>query len=236
MHSKKKTRTLPQPRLTWRAPSSSRVLVTSGQLPEACALDANGEEKPGPVFEEKPTPEQVQQLGLRAWFECKACKLFRPCPAGYGTPGYCGGTGYGGSGRAPVCYRCCGERDKEAMRKDGRATLYLVRKADKAEATTGTLGREPYVRAENWSVQNWPGSLALPVLSLKTGKHNWRDVTRTDVWFVFEGFVWHGVRLGDADILRARRTRTEWRDKGEGRGYGPFTPRKSRAKKAKVSA
>lgn len=241
----------PSPALVWRAPSTSRVLADSGQLPEPCALDALGDEKPGALFANDsgavPTPEQVAALGLRAWFYCETCAEYRPTPKGYGSPSYCGGTGYGytasdATGRA-LCYRCCGERDKRDMRTDGRTVLYLTRKPDAPSAkergehwhADSNTGRGGYgrvrtsLRAQDWRVSNWPGSLTLPVLGIKRGEHNWRNVDRVDVWFVFEGFVWHGVRLGDMDLIRCKRTRTEWRDKGNGRGYGMHTPRKSRA-------
>lgn len=228
------------PALVWRTPHTSRVLADSGQLPEACAHDAHGEERPGPLFaaesDPQPMPDVVDKLGLRAWFYCATCAEYRPTPKGYGGASYCGGTGYGYTSHdadaQALCYRCCGKRDEQSMRETGRAVLYLSRVSSDAERTTGSAERAPYLRASNWRVTNWPGSLTLPVLSLRRGSHNWRNVERVDVWFIFAGYVWHGVQLGDSQILRAKRTRTEWRDRGNGRGFGPYTPRKSRAKVA----
>lgn len=222
------------PRLFWRYPAQP---VADSRATVPPSEDDTGDTFKRDGVEVTPTPEEVAAHGLRAVFHCVECDSYRPTPKGYGGAGYCGGTGYGhdaNTGRA-VCYRCCGERDKRDARNTGRAVFYLVRVADKSEHTTGTTGRAPHLRAENWRVQNWPGSLSLPVLSLKRGSHNWRNVSRVDVWYVFEGYVWHGVQLGDSEIIRCKRTRTEWRDLGNGRGFGPVTPRKSRAKSAKVS-
>lgn len=69
------------------------------------------------------TQEQLRDAkhveGLQ--FKCGDCQQVKPVQAQ-------GGTGYGyhdGSNR-PVCYDCCGKRDREQMVKDGKATLYLT--------------------------------------------------------------------------------------------------------------
>lgn len=82
------------------------------------------------------------------------------------------------------CYECCAERDKAAMRENGRATLYF----------------------SNGVVCNWPGSLKIvPNLGgVRKSRNNW-GAQRTDVWFTFEGRMWHGVNVGDNDILWCKR-------------------------------
>ena len=83
------------------------------------------------------------------------------------------------------CYACCATRDRDAMRRDGRATLYL----------TGS------------TLSNWPGSLSFTVRSTRVGRHNIAR-TRTDVWFAFEGYWWHGTQYGDnTQLCHCKRTR-----------------------------
>lgn len=61
--------------------------------------------------------------------------------------------GYGYSNLYPhygkICYRCCGELDKDEMVRTGQATLYLSCSSE----AHGLV----------WRVGNWPGSLVFPV-------------------------------------------------------------------------
>ncbi len=95
-------------------------------------------------------------------------------------------------GKAPNgtthCYPCCADLDREWMRSEGRIALYL----------TKTDGK--------WTVTNWPGSLEFKPIRVKLGCHNIAQ-SRMDAWFVFEGRIWHGVNLGDNQILRCLRTK-----------------------------
>lgn len=89
-----------------------------------------------------------------------------------------------------VCYSCCAEQDKIFMRRSGYVYLYL--------------------NEEKKCLTNWPGSLSINVFQIKKGKHNIARI-RTDVWFVFEGFIWHGVQLGYSnEIARCKRTKQQW--------------------------
>lgn len=99
-------------------------------------------------------------------------------------------TGYGlDNNDNKHCYLCCGELDKESMRKNGQIILYLSQ-------SKGT-----------WKVSNWPSSLKFKPIGLKTGRHNW-GLTRYDFWFVFEGFYWHGYRIGDnTEICHCKKTK-----------------------------
>jgi len=46
-------------------------------------------------------------------------------------------------------------------------------------------------------------NLRLPA-QITHGRHNWRNVQRTDAWFTTpDGAHWHGINLGDNQILRA---------------------------------
>jgi len=87
------------------------------------------------------------------------------------------GTGYGTDEEGKTyCYACCAENDKQWMREHGKITLYL---SDKG-------------------ITNWPGSLIFPIKRLKKSKHMvfGRSTPREDVWFEFEGELWHGVQRG----------------------------------------
>lgn len=118
-----------------------------------------------------------------ATFKCSVCRKVKPVHMG-------GGTSYGSKGRK-LCYACCGLRDRRAMIRDGRATLYLINPA-------GLL----------WSVGNWPGTLDFPVRSKQKGRHNIAG-TRYDVWFNGpDGHVWHGVTYGDnTQLCHCKRTK-----------------------------
>ena len=102
-------------------------------------------------------------------FECSKCGKTKVSFSTF-TTGY----GVDRSTNKPVCYACCAEDDKKQMREKGKIMLYLS--GDK--------------------VTNWPGSLSFPVQYQTKGRHNIAS-TRYDVWFNFEGKVWHGVQYGD---------------------------------------
>lgn len=139
------------------------------------------------------------RLMLRT-FKCSQCHEVKPVPQGTG------GTGYARNAQnRKVCYACCADNDREYMRTHDRIDLYLVQRdpiPDRAQRTYRNVNSAGKVR--EWFVTNWPSSLELPVFTLKTGAHNIAR-TRIDVWFKFEGREWHGVNIGDNDILRCRK-------------------------------
>lgn len=95
-----------------------------------------------------------------------------------------------------LCYACCAERDRKSMRETGQRVLYLTR-----ETTSETL------KTYRHYVTNWPGSLKIQVYYSKTGRHNMAR-KRTDVWFTFEGYVWHGTQYGSgSDLCYCKRTK-----------------------------
>lgn len=118
-------------------------------------------------------------------WQCSQCGIVKTrAPADAFTGGY----GIGADGRQMFCYCCCAENDKEQMRRTGRACLYL--------------------NAKTREVTNWPGSLRLRCGPARKSWHNFAGRNgRTDVWFTFEGDTWHGVNIGDNDILRCKRTK-----------------------------
>lgn len=76
----------------------------------------------------------------------------------------------------------------QAMKETGRAILYLF-KSDTGYSV-GTWASEPFQRTAVWrrrhSINNW-------------------GAQRTDVWFNADGSSWHGVNVGDNDIVRCKR-------------------------------
>lgn len=91
-----------------------------------------------------------------------------------------------------ICYKCAGEDEKTHMRTYGCNTFYLTE-------TTDTK--------KKWSVSNWPGTLEFTPTHVRKGKHNMAKV-RYDVWFTFEGRVWHGVQFGNnTQLLHCKATK-----------------------------
>lgn len=121
-------------------------------------------------------------------FKCARCKEVKPVQTSGGT-----GYGYGWEGKLkgkPVCYACCGELDAIQMDRDGKATLYLVK------------------RDGQHFVTNWPGTLSLRA-GVQTGRHNIAG-RRYDAWFKWRGQQWHGVTYGDnTQICHCKRTKTK---------------------------
>jgi hypothetical protein len=74
-----------------------------------------------------------------------------------------------------LCYECCGERDRQAMRQGNKILLYLEEKENR--------------------LTNWPGTLIVPLERMRR-KHHPACCERIDVWFTFEGAKWHGVSFG----------------------------------------
>lgn len=109
--------------------------------------------------------------------------------------------GYGlGRDGAIVCYACCADTDRQSMRDTGAITLYLIQPSP----ITIKSGR---ASTTGWEITNWPGSLVFaPYPSAQISQTNW-GLQRIDVWFNFDGFVWHGKNIGDSQLLHCRRTK-----------------------------
>jgi len=86
-------------------------------------------------------------------------------------------TGYGiDPAGHKFCFDCCANRDRDSMRSNGDAVLYLVK-----DQVNG-----------NWLVTNWPASLHFGVCARRVGRHN-MGRERVDVLFHgSDGRVWHG--------------------------------------------
>lgn len=99
-----------------------------------------------------------------------------------------------------VCYQCCAKQDITQMRRDGRITLYLV-------GMPIVKINRGWVIDPSISIVNWPSTLRIAPIAhqVKVGKHNLGG-KRFDVWFAFDGFVWHGFCTGDNQLLHCRKT------------------------------
>lgn len=87
--------------------------------------------------------------------------------------------------------RAVEQAELKAMRETGKALLYLFKDAA-GKYSVGTWASEPCRRA--------------PVKRVSVSRHNW-GIWRTDLWFYADGSTWHGVNIGDNDIVRCRRNK-----------------------------
>lgn len=78
-----------------------------------------------------------------------------------------------------ICYDCCAVIEGD----------YLANMAI-GEKTTLYLGSSEKI------IQNWPGTLRIPINSIKKGRHNIAG-NRYDVWFQFRDQYYWGVQYGD---------------------------------------
>ena len=78
----------------------------------------------------------------------------------------------------------------EAMKQTGRAVLYLF--TEDGRIKVGQWASKPFQRT--------------PVLCARDSVNNF-GAQRRDVWFRCDGSIWHGVNLGDNDIVRCKRTK-----------------------------
>jgi hypothetical protein len=117
-----------------------------------------------------------------AAFHCSTCHADKPVQTD-------GGTGYATDRQGMShCYDCCAVLDRIAMRDEDRTTLYL---------SDGVVG-------------NWCGTLKLIPCKVRNGRHN-IGRTRVDVWFREDEFgsEWHGVNIGDSEILHCRKLKSK---------------------------
>lgn len=82
-----------------------------------------------------------------------------------------------------VCYDCCADLDRAAMKEHGKIQLYLVK------------------RDSGWMVTNWPNTLQFSAMVTvhKDGHYSplCGYMERRDCWFSFDGHLWHGKSVGD---------------------------------------
>lgn len=118
-------------------------------------------------------------------FYCDNCKQYKVYYSDF-TTGY---------GKMPdgkkYCFDCCGKWDQENMLKTGYAILYLS-----YDQKPGKYLHTGFMCPQNGKLSNWPGTLVIPISTIKIGRHN-KAGRRFDVWFTYMGAEWHGVQYGD---------------------------------------
>ena len=101
--------------------------------------------------------------------------------------------------------RILSQAELTAIKKHGRGCLYLHRKVTKWEFEGKPATSTAY------SVGTWASSESdcVKVYHTTTSFHNFagRD-GRRDVWFTLDGSRWHGVNIGDNDIVRVKRCKS----------------------------
>ena len=76
------------------------------------------------------------------------------------------------------------------MLKHGKGILYLT------------------IKDGAWSASDWTEIHRIPILAQRRSFHNFAGANgRTDVWFRLDGSEWHGVNIGDNQILRVKRNK-----------------------------
>jgi hypothetical protein len=87
--------------------------------------------------------------------------------------------------------------EMESLRKNGVGMLYLF-----------TQKPEGCARAYPHQVGTWASAdhERFTVARYRTSRNNF-GATRTDVWFYLDGKTWHGVNVGDNDILRVKKNK-----------------------------
>lgn len=89
------------------------------------------------------------------------------------------------------------QRELEAMKQTGRGILYLFyTKQSAANHSTPS------------HVGTWASSAdeRFPIFPYRKSRNNF-GAERIDLWFRFDGSLWHGVNIGDNDIVRCKRTK-----------------------------
>ncbi len=57
-------------------------------------------------------------------------------------------------------------------------------------------------------VGTWDGTYKFPITRQRFSFHNMAGREgRIDLWFNFDGSIWHGVNIGDSEIVHCRRTK-----------------------------
>lgn len=140
----------------------------------------------------------VKPEGCGTGYGCSDERPIRPAdlPEGCDAPTLKAGESFGRS-RA-ICYACCGLNDAREMQETGRAVLYLTYEDDPLRHTSHGALRIYYA-------SNWPGTLKIRIGGAVRHSRNNFGAQRTDVWFRHAGAEWHGVNIGDNQLLRCKR-------------------------------
>ena len=104
-----------------------------------------------------------------------------------------------------LCTTCNEREEMKFMRKYGVVDLYLwyeVKDVKATPASTTSIRMNVPVGVGMWTSNDY----VFPVIAWNTGKHNICG-DRIDVWFRFDGEIWHGWNVGNHDIVRCKRTK-----------------------------
>jgi len=97
--------------------------------------------------------------------------------------------------------RLLSRAELDAIKKHGRGCLYIfTKKRDASNARfPDTVGTWAATEPER-----------IPVAHYSKSFHNMAGTNgRTDVWFYLDGARWHGVNIGDNDLLRIRKLKVK---------------------------
>lgn len=111
-----------------------------------------------------------------------------------------------------ICYKCASADEVAFMKSTGRTALYLT--YDSPCNNPQHTGSGTNLTASDYKVGDWPGLLSIRPTGVRKSKTFIPRVgyrPRYDVWFVFDGYYWHGVKYGDmTDIVHCKRTKEKF--------------------------
>lgn len=113
------------------------------------------------------------------------------------------GVVYKGKRKQYLCFGCCADVDRERMKNEGKATMYLqyVSPCHNPQFTSGGIN----LTASEYVVSNWTGSLTMVTTKVQVGRHNMTG-RRWDVWFRMNDQKWWGVSYGNnTQLLHCKR-------------------------------
>lgn len=103
----------------------------------------------------------------------------------------------------PICYNCCGYRDRIDIIKTGKATLYLTQTTVEPTEEQRQRGYTPTIKR---TVTNWPGTLSFNVLHTSHGRHNIAGTRLTVTFLGPDLHYWQGILYGEnTQLLHCKR-------------------------------
>jgi hypothetical protein len=89
----------------------------------------------------------------------------------------------------------------ESALKTGKATFYLFR---------SKKCNDPWIEKYYLSVGTWDGSHRFEIIDIHKSWHNFVGKDgRTDCWFKIKDQLWHGVNIGNNNIVHAKRIKSK---------------------------
>lgn len=85
----------------------------------------------------------------------------------------------------------------ESALKTGKATFYISYKLHEGG------------KKSNYMITTWDGTYKFPCIDISSSWHNFAgEDGRTDCWFKIQDQLWHGVNIGDNQIVHAKRIKS----------------------------